>query len=208
MSFEKGGVWRNWVGNQYCVSQYKASPATESELVDLITQADERDLGVRVAGSGHSFTPVVGTSGLLLSLEKLRGVQSVDKQRKQITVAGGTRINEVGKTLKQHGLSLINQGDIDSQAVAGAFTTGTHGTGIRLGNMASSIAGMRIVKADGDVLVLDEGDLDLLHAAQVSVGTLGVISSMTLNVMEAYNLHERLWRDDFETCMEPPMSAR
>ena len=84
MSFEKGGVWRNWVGNQYCVSQYKASPATESELVDLITQADERDLGVRVAGSGHSFTPVVGTSGLLLSLEKLRGVQSVDKQRKQI----------------------------------------------------------------------------------------------------------------------------
>ncbi|MDX0422356.1 FAD-binding protein [Sinorhizobium medicae] len=202
MAFEKGGVWRNWVGNQYCVSQYKAAPETEAELAELVAEADKRDLGVRVSGSGHSFTPVVGTSGLLLSLENLRGVQNVDKERRQITVAGGTRINEVGKTLKQHGLSLINQGDIDSQAVAGAFTTGTHGTGIKLGNMASSIAGMRIVKANGEILDIDGSDTELLHAAQVSVGTLGVISSMTLNVMDAYNLHERLWRDDFETCME------
>ncbi|AEH77653.1 probabable FAD-linked oxidoreductase [Sinorhizobium meliloti SM11] len=202
MAFEKGGVWRNWVGNQYCVSQYKASPGTEAELAELVAEADKRDLGVRVSGSGHSFTPVVGTSGLLLSLADLRGVQKVDKARKQITVAGGTRINEVGKTLKQHGLSLINQGDIDSQAVAGAFTTGTHGTGIKLGNMASSIAGMRIVKANGEILDIDGSDEELLHAAQVSVGTLGIISSMTLNVMDAYNLHERLWRDDFETCME------
>lgn len=142
------------------------------------------------------------TPGLLISLEKLRGVRSIDRDGKRITVAAGTRINEVGRTLKEHGLSLINQGDIDSQAVAGAFTTGTHGTGLRLGNLASSIAAMRIVKADGDVLDIDRSDTDLLHAAQVAVGTLGAISELTLNVMDAYNLHERLWRDDFETCME------
>jgi FAD-linked oxidoreductase len=202
MTFEKGGIWRNWVGNQYCVSQYKASPETEDDLADLVREADKRDLGIRVSGSGHSFTPVVGTNGVLLSLANLRGVQKIDRDRKQITVFGGTRINEVGKTLKEHGLSLINQGDIDSQAVAGAFTTGTHGTGVKLGNLASSIAGMRIVKANGDIVEIDGSDKDMLHAAQVSVGTLGIISSMTLNVMDAYNLHERLWRDDFETCME------
>lgn len=202
MAFEKGGLWRNWVGNQYCVPRYKASPASEEELVELVSEADGRDLTLRVSGSGHSFTPVVGTSGLLLSLAELRGVQKIDRERRQITVAGGTRINEVGKTLKEHGLSLVNQGDIDSQAVAGAFTTGTHGTGITLGNLASSIAGMRIVKADGEVLHIDGSDRDLLHAAQVSVGTLGVIASLTLNVVDAYNLHEKLWRDDFETCME------
>ncbi|KAB0682723.1 D-arabinono-1,4-lactone oxidase [Aureimonas leprariae] len=202
MGFEKGGVWRNWVGNQYCVSQFKAAPATEEELRELVREADRRDLNVRVAGSGHSFTPVVGTSGALLSLADLRGVQTIDHQRKQITVAGGTRINEVGRSLKEHSLSLVNQGDIDSQAVAGAFTTGTHGTGAKLGNLASSIAGMRIVKADGDVLEIDGSDTDLLHAAQVSVGSLGIISTMTLNVMDSYNLHERLWRDSFETCME------
>src|SRR5262249_49372937 len=59
-----------------------------------------------------------------------------------------------------------------------------------------------IVKADGDVLDIDGSDRDLLHASQVSVGTLGIISSMTLNVTDAYNLHEKLWRDDFDTCME------
>ncbi|MEZ2126607.1 MULTISPECIES: D-arabinono-1,4-lactone oxidase [unclassified Sinorhizobium] len=202
MNFEKGGVWRNWVGNQYCVPQYKAAPETEKELAQIVAKAEEIQLPVRVAGSGHSFTPVVATSGLLLSLENLRGIQAVDKERKQVTVAAGTRINEVGKSLKALGLSLVNQGDIDSQAVAGAFTTGTHGTGITLGNLASSIAAMRIVKADGDILEIDGSDRELLHASQVSVGTLGIISSMTLNVTDAYNLHERLWRDDFETCME------
>ena len=202
MEFEKGGLWRNWVGNQYCVSQFKAAPVSEAELCELVREADKRDLAVRVSGSGHSFTPVVGTSGLLLSLAGLRGVTRVDHAKKQITVAGGTRINDVGKSMKQHGLSLVNQGDIDSQAVAGAFTTGTHGTGMTLGNLASSIAGMRIVKANGDVLDIDGTDEDLLHAAQVSIGSLGIISSLTLNVMDSYNLHEKLWRDDFETCME------
>ncbi|MDR3374623.1 MAG: D-arabinono-1,4-lactone oxidase [Ancalomicrobiaceae bacterium] len=202
MTLEKGGLWRNWVGNQYCVSQFKAAPASEAELVALVAEADDRDLPMRVAGSGHSFTPVVGTNGVLLTLENLRGLQHVDRARRQVTVAAGTRINEVGKALKELGLSLVNQGDIDSQAIAGAFTTGTHGTGLRLGNLASSVAGMRIVLANGDVLDIDGSDRDLLHAAQVSIGTLGIISSMTLNVVEAYNLHEKLWRDDFETCME------
>jgi FAD-linked oxidoreductase len=202
MDLADGGLWRNWVGNQYFVSQYQAAPTTEAEVIELVHEADRRDLPMRVVGSGHSFTPVVATNGLLLSLENLRGVQNVDKARRQITVGAGTRISEVGKTLKGMGLSLINQGDIDSQAVAGAFTTGTHGTGLKLGNLASSIAGMRLILANGEVLDIDGGDRDMLHAAQVAVGTLGIISSMTLNVMDAYNLHEKLWRDDFETCME------
>ena len=202
MALEKGGLWRNWVGNQYCVPQYKASPASEDELRELVRESDKRDLPLRAVGSGHSFTPVVATAGLLVSLAEMKGVRGIDRDKKQIEVAAGTRINEVGKVLKQNGLSLLNQGDIDSQAVAGAFTTGTHGTGLKLGNLASSIAGMRIVKADGDVLDIDGSDQELLHAAQVSIGSLGVISSLTLNVADAYNLHEKLWRDDFETCME------
>jgi len=88
MALEKGGLWRNWVGNQYCVSQFKASPETEAEVAELVREADRRDLAVRVSGSGHSFTPVVGTNGLLLSLANLRGVQDIDRDRKQITVAG------------------------------------------------------------------------------------------------------------------------
>ena len=201
MRFEKGGMWRNWVGNQYCVPQHKATPGTEDELCELLREADRRDLGVRVSGSGHSFTPVVGTGGLLLSLADLSGVEAVDRARMRVRVRGGTRISDLGRALKASGLSLVNQGDIDSQAVAGAFTTGTHGTGLTLGNLASSIAAMRIVQADGEIRDIDATDEAMLQAARVSIGTLGVISSLTLDVMPAYNLHERLWRDDFETCM-------
>jgi len=202
MEFEKGGLWRNWVGNQSCISRFKAAPSTEAQLAEMLTEADARDLSVRVAGSSHSFTPLVGTGGLMLSLAEMRGIKGVDKAKKQVTIGAGTRINEVGTALRGLGYSLRNQGDIDSQAVAGAFTTGTHGTGLTLGCLATQIAALRIVKADGSVLVVDGSDTDLLQAARVTLGALGVISEVTLQVSDAYNLHEHVWRDDFETCMQ------
>ncbi len=113
----------------------------------------------------------------------------------------GTRIGDAGRALKQHGLSLINQGDIDTQALAGALSTGTHGTGATLGNMASQVVGMRLVQPDGSVLDLAAGDTRL-PAARVSLGLLGVVSEYTLQTMPAYNLKEVLWRDDFDACME------
>jgi FAD/FMN-containing dehydrogenase len=198
---EKGGHWRNWVGNQSCVSRYKGAPENEAQLCEMVHEAHGAGLNLRVAGSGHSFTPVVGTGGVLLSLANMRGVLDTDMQRGRVTVAAGTRIGDVGQALKARGLSLANQGDIDSQAIAGAFATGTHGTGAQLSCLASQVVGMRLVQPDGSVLVVDDSDKELLHAAQVSVGVLGVISAITLQTMPAYNLHERLWRDDFETCM-------
>lgn len=202
MTLEKGGHWRNWVGNQSCISRYKGAPQTEEQLCEMVREAAARDLSIRVAGSGHSFTPVVGTGGVLLSLVGMRGILDVDADRERVTFAAGMRIGEAGQALKEIGLSLTNQGDIDSQAIAGAFTTGTHGTGYRLSCLASQIVAMRLVQPDGSVLVIDDSEPDLLHAAQVSVGVLGIISAVTLQTLPAYNLHERLWRDDFETCME------
>jgi len=202
MDFEKGGLWRNWVGNQSCIARYKAAPTQEAQLCEMVAEADRLDLNVRVAGSGHSFTPVVGTGGLLLSLAQMQGVSHVDTAQKRVTVAAGTRIHDLAIQLKAHGFSLVNQGDIDSQAVAGAFTTGTHGTGSKLGCLATAIVGLRLVQPDGSVVVVDDSDADMLHAAQVTIGTLGVISELTLQVTDAYQLHEHLWRDDFETCME------
>lgn len=202
MILEKGGHWRNWVGNQSCISRYQGAPESEAQLAEMVAEADARGLNVRVAGSGHSFTPVVGTGGVLLSLAKMKGVLDADPARGRVTVAAGTRIGEVGQALKSLGLSLSNQGDIDGQAIAGAFATGTHGTGTTLSCLASQVVGMRLVQPDGSILAIDDGDPEMLHAAQVSVGVLGVISALTLQTVPAYNLHERLWRDDFETCME------
>ncbi|MGN6723208.1 MAG: D-arabinono-1,4-lactone oxidase [Marmoricola sp.] len=194
--------WRNWVGNQSCMRQETGVPESEDELCALVADATSRGLNVRAAGSGHSFTPVALTNGLHLTLSQMRGVLNLDPEKRQVTVSAGTTINELVAVLKQNGLSMVNQGDIDSQAVAGALTTGTHGTGAKLGNLASSVVGMKLVQPNGSVLTVDGSDPDLLEASRVSLGTLGVISEMTLQVADAYNLHERIWREDFESAMD------
>ena len=203
MDLQAGGHWRNWVGNQSCIAKHKGTPGSEDELASMVHEATRRGLGVRAAGSGHSFTPVVATSGLLLSLENLQGILDLDRTTQRVTVAAGTRIGDLGRALKENGLSLINQGDIDSQALAGALATGTHGTGRQLGNMSSQIRAMRLVQPNGDVLeVSDQTDPEMVRAAQVSVGVLGVTSAITLAVTDAYDLHETLWREDFDSCLE------
>ena len=199
---QAGGHWRNWVGNQSCIVRHRGAPESEAALAEMVREATSQGLNVRCAGSGHSFTPVALTSGLQLTLSSMQGVVNIDSTRKRVAVKAGTTINQLGKVLKENGLSLINQGDIDSQALAGALTTGTHGTGARLGNMASQIVGMRLVQPDGSILVVDETTPDLLEAARVSVGMLGVISEITLQAMESYNLHEKLWRCTFDEMIE------
>ena len=198
-----GGHWRNWVGNQSFIARHMAAPASEDELSALVREASRQNLGMRVAGSGHSFTPVVATSGLLLSLKNLQGLASVDAKRKRVVVRAGTRIGDIGRALKEIGLSLANQGDIDTQAIAGALSTGTHGTGISLGCLSSQAVGMRLVQADGSMLSVEaDTDAETMAAAQVSIGMLGVIATVTLQTVDSYNLREKLWRDDFEACMD------
>ena len=144
-----------------------------------------------------------GDQRLAAEPEKHAGLVSADLDRKRVVVRAGARIGDIGRALKAIGLSLANQGDIDSQAIAGALSTGTHGTGIGFGCMSSQAVGMRLVQPDGSVIdVGAEQDPETMAAAQVSIGMLGVISTVTLQAVAAYNLKERLWRDDFEACME------
>ncbi|MDT3718261.1 D-arabinono-1,4-lactone oxidase [Pseudomonas oryzihabitans] len=203
MELPRGGHWRNWVGNQSFMAAHLASPRSAEEISALVQAATRQGKSVRCAGSGHSFTPVVATSGLLLSLQDYQGITGVDERRKRVSVKAGTTLNALTRFLKEAGYSLTNQGDIDSQAIAGALATGTHGTGTTLGNLSSQVVGMKIVRSDGSVMeVSDTENRDLLHATQVNIGLFGVISEMTLQVSDAYWLHDRVWREDFESLME------
>ena len=163
-----GGHWRNWVGNQSFIARHKAEPQSEDELAALVREASRQALSVRVAGSGHSFTPVVATSGLSLSLTNMQGIVSADLARQRVVVRAGTRIGDIGRALKEIGLSLANQGDIDTQAIAGALSTGTHGAGTTLGCLSSQAVGMRLVLANGSILEVDgDADSETMAAAQV-----------------------------------------
>jgi FAD/FMN-containing dehydrogenase len=188
-------VWTNWVGNQSFTPGHAAAPRDEEEVAALVRDAAQLRSRVRVAGAGHSFTPVVSTDGLLLDLSALTGVVSTDRQRKRATALAGTTIREFYEPLWREGLALRNQGDIDTQQIAGAVATATHGSGIRNVCFSGVVRGVRLVTATGEIRDIDESEPELLRAAQVSLGMLGVMTQLELEVTDAYRLTEQvdLW---------------
>lgn len=114
-------TWTNWVGSQSFTLAFAAAPGDEEKVAALVRQAAERGVGVRVAGAGHSFTPVVETGGVLLDLSALRGVLDTDPESQRVTALAGTRIHDFYDPLWEAGLSLRNQGDIDTQQTAGPW---------------------------------------------------------------------------------------
>jgi FAD/FMN-containing dehydrogenase len=188
-------VWTNWVGNQSFTPGYSAAPRDEEEVARLVRDAAQLGSKIRVAGAGHSFTPVVSTNGLLLDLSALAGVIAADPQRKRATALAGTTIREFYEPLWREGLALKNQGDIDTQQIAGAVATATHGSGIRNVCFSGVVRGVRLVTGAGEIRTIDETEPDLLHAAQVSLGMLGVMTQLELEVTDAYRLTEQvdLW---------------
>src|SRR5579872_1448455 len=195
--------WANWVGNQSCEPAELAAPSSEDEVAELVASASARGLGVRVAGGGHSFTPVVATDGLLLDLRGLPRIRSIDPDRRRVVVGPATTIGEFGVPLWAAGLSLANQGDIVAQHIAGAAATATHGSGLRFGSFSSSLRRVRLVGPDGAIAEIGEGDPDRLHAVQTSIGMLGVVVEVELEVAPAYRLAEQVGHGTWEEAWEP-----
>ncbi len=185
-------VWRNWAGNQACEPQRILSPASEEELVDIVRRAREAGVRVKVVGSGGSFSGIALTDGWLVSLERYRGLVQVDREGGTVTVQAGTRLWDLCLLLDRLGLALENVGDVAIQTVAGAISTGTHGTGLRYGCLPTQVVGLRLIAADGQVVeCAPDRDGDLFRCAQVGLGALGIVSTVTWRVVPAFNLHVR-----------------
>lgn len=182
-------IWNNWLGNESFPTKL-ATPSSEAEIVDIVTSARAHSEQVRVVGTGHSTTPLHRNNGTLISLDNMRGVISGDLNRKRAVVYAGTKIRDLGDPLWDLGLALTNQGEIDRQAIAGAIATGTHGTGLLLPSISSRLRRARIVTGTGSVVEVDESTPDELAAAQVSIGMLGVMTEIELEVSPAYEIHE------------------
>lgn len=176
--------WTNWVGNQSFQPRDVLTPRDEAEVIEIVAQVEG---GIRALGAGHSFSPLIDTDGIVLSQAQLAGVLHCDRTDATATLLPGTTIASLGEALWKQGLSLANQGDIDTQTIAGAIATGTHGSGVRLGSLSSTLIGGRLVAGDGEVREL-EGEL--LRAAQVSLGVLGILTELTLQAVPAYHLDE------------------
>jgi L-gulono-1,4-lactone dehydrogenase len=181
-------TWRNWAGDQHCVPAEQVHPADRDELAAALVSAAEADRRVSVTGSGHSFTEAAMTDGTMIDLGALRRVIDADRASGLVRVGAGTVLAELNEELHRLGLAMENLGDIDRQTVAGAISTGTHGTGARLCNISAQVEAVEVVTAAGEVRELDGSQPDLLRAARVGIGALGAISAVTLRCVPAFVL--------------------
>ncbi len=193
--------WQNWSGSQRHNVKKLLSPATVADVIALVREAAKARQHVRCVGSSHSFVPF-WTDDVIVSLDRLAGLIAVDRAASTATIAAGTKLHDLGPLLWAHGLSLPQQGDIDRQSLAGALSTGTHGTGRTLPNLSSYLVGASIVTADGELRRVDTSEPELLSALRVSQGTLGVMTDATLRLDPAFNLHEKTWTCSVEACAE------
>ncbi|MEK4342971.1 D-arabinono-1,4-lactone oxidase [Brevibacillus sp. FSL L8-0710] len=200
---KSGKLWRNWAGNVQSRPDQIVFPGSIADVVAIVKQCAGQGLRIRVVGSGHSFTGLVQTDECLLSLDRLQGLASVDTEKGVAEVWAGTKLKALGELLHSHGLSQENLGDINAQSIAGAVSTGTHGTGIRFGSLSTQVVGLTIVTAAGEVVDCSaESHPSLFPALQVSLGLLGVIVKVRLRVIPKLQLRYESMRLPVETCLD------
>ena len=181
--------WKNWAGNQQCTPERIERPATEQGLVRIVKQAAAAGQRVKVVGSGHSFTGIALTDGRLIKLDDYGRVLSIDREKQTATVQAGITIARVSQQLDKQGLALENLGDINYQSISGAISTATHGTGRALGGIATQVTALRLITGDGSIVDCSaDKEPDIFSAARVGLGALGIISTVTLRCVKAYNL--------------------
>jgi FAD/FMN-containing dehydrogenase len=178
-------VIRNYGGNLRFRPRRVVKPATVAELVAAIRESTK----VRAVGAAHSWSAGIVTEDTLVSLDRMRAVIAIDRERHQVTVQAGMRLRELNAHLDRAGLALANLGSIDSQSIAGLIATGTHGTGRAFKCLAAQIARLELVDGTGREVTLARGQPDF-DGAVVGIGALGIVHAVTLDVVPAFRLHD------------------
>lgn len=186
---EQRQTWSNWSGYQQASPQQILKPQSLSELQDIIRQSDK----IRVVGAGHSFTSLVCTDATLLSLDHLSGVVSTDEQNSIAEVWSGTRLFNLDQYLQPINQSLMQQGDIDQQSLAGAVSTGTHGTGAEMQCISAYVQSFELLTASGELLQCSPTEnAEIFQAGRVSLGSFGVLTKISMQNKARYKLKEHV----------------
>jgi L-gulonolactone oxidase len=182
-------TWQNWARTERVTPARVVAPATTDEVAAAVTAATRDRLKVRMIGSGHSFTGAAVAPGVQLRPDRLDGVHAVDRASGLVTVDAGIPLHRLNPILAGHGLAMEILGDIDRQTLAGAISTGTHGSGSAFGSISTQVRGLELVLADGSVVQCSTTERpELFEAARVSFGALGVITKVTLQCVPMYAL--------------------
>lgn len=180
-----GKAVTNWAGNVTFAAARLHTPSSVEQVQEIVAGST----GVRALGSGHSFNTIADTTGDLVSVAGLPRTVEVDADARTVTVSGGLRFAEFTDAVHEAGLALHNLGSLPHISVAGACATGTHGSGIGNGSLATAVRALDLVTADGSVLSLARGDQDFAGSV-VALGSAGIVTRMTLDLVPAYEIRQ------------------
>ncbi|WP_329333247.1 FAD-binding protein [Streptomyces sp. NBC_00663] len=200
----------NWAGNITYTAKELHRPYSLDALAALVAGSGR----VRVLGSGHSFNEIAepGAEGVLLSIAGFPPVIDVDSAARTVRVGGGVRYAELARIVYAHGLALPNMASLPHISVAGSVATGTHGSGVGNGPLASAVREVELVVADGSTVTIGRGDARFAGAV-TSLGALGVVTALTLDLEPSYDVEQHLFTElplenlDFETVMAAAYSV-
>jgi FAD/FMN-containing dehydrogenase len=164
-------------------------PTSEAELRRVVDNAANRGGRLRIVGAGHSFSRIAVPDTEAVSFDAWARAAVIDRERGVVTVPAGMRLRELSAVLRHEGFSLPITGSIQAQSIAGAIATGTHGSSLQHGNLASLVTDLRMVTGTGDVLVIGDGD-DRLDGVRVHLGALGAVTQVTLRIIPTGRLHQ------------------
>jgi len=181
-------TYENWARTLKFKPDRFCAPETTERVSELVKEAFAKGGRIRTQGAGHSWSHLNVTDQTLLQLDKLKKPLIADVLKHRYTIQAGVRLKDLIEILALVNLGMKNLGSITEQSIAGAISTGTHGTGLRLGNLSSSIVGMKLVTGTGDVLTIKDTDTELLAAARVGLGALGIITEVTIECVPLYEL--------------------
>ncbi len=180
---------KNWSENQEWNSKEFLQPSTSKEIKEIIQTANKIGKKIRVYGTKHSFSAVNNTDSICLNLDKYQGIVNVDKKNNYVTVKGGTKLFNLTQLLAKEGLATENMGDVDKQSIAGAISTGTHGTGTTFGNISTQVVAVTFINGLGEEIYCSETEnKELFKCMKVSLGVLGIITELTLRCIPNYKL--------------------
>ncbi len=183
---------QNWAGNYTYSAARLHRPATIEDVQEVVAGCSK----VRALGSRHSFNGIADSTEDLISLEHFDHVVALDRKRHTVTVEAGIKYGQLGQYLDQEGYALHNMASLPHISVAGACATATHGSGDRNGNLATAVAAMEMITANGELVTLSrEHDGERFQGAAVGLGGLGIVTKLTLEVVPRFDMRQDVYEN-------------
>ena len=183
-------VRKNWAGNYVYKAKNLHEPKSVEEVQALIKKLDAQ----KALGSCHCFNNIADSPLNQISTKNLSGLVSLNEQAMTVTVGAGTKYGDFAPGLHEKGYAVHNLASLPHISVAGACATATHGSGVALGNLASSVAAIELVNGNGEIVELKRGD-DLFDAVVVNLGALGIITKVTLDVQKTFEVRQDVFQN-------------